>query len=216
MSRHIPLSPARRSLLDPNDVGGLGGDRAEHDPSDPRTHHRPADIEAIYRTHVKTVLRWVLRLGGPGIDAEDVVQDVFVVAKRRLQSFEGAGKITTWLFRTTEKVVLSARRKQRLRRWLARSPDPGAAGVGGAPATPGDILERERDVRNVYRVLDRLPERHRKVLILFELEGLSTDEISELMGAKPGTVRVCLFRARARFLEEHQRLFRDVERTRNE
>ena len=52
-------------------------------------------------------------------------------------------------------------------------------------------------------MLDRLPERQRKVLILFELEGLSTQEIATLIGARVGTVRVWLFRARAAFLQHH-------------
>ena len=165
------------------------------------------DVASLYRAHEATVLGWATRLGGPGIDAEDVVQDVFLVARRRLRTFEGPGKITTWLFRTTEKVVQTARRKQRLRRWLSLSSDGDAAGIGAAGLTPSEALERRREIRDVYRVLDRLPDRQRRVLILFELEGLSTQEIGELVGARVGTVRVWLFRARARFMEEHQRLF---------
>jgi RNA polymerase sigma-70 factor (ECF subfamily) len=167
------------------------------------------DVEELYRTHERTVLRWAARLGGPDIDAEDVVQDVFLVAKRRLTSasFDGAGNVTTWLFRTTERVVLAARRKRRLRRWLSRSIDAATAAMGTRGATPADIVERDRDIRDVYRVLDRLPERQRRVLVLFELEGLSTQEIADLVGARVGTVRVWLFRARASFLESYQRLF---------
>jgi len=56
-------------------------------------------------------------------------------------------------------------------------------------------------------VLDRLSETQRRVLVLFEIEGLSTEEIAALVGAKVGTVRVWLFRARERFLEEHGRVF---------
>lgn len=168
---------------------------------------QPLDFAALYRAHARDVMRWAARLGGPGIDAEDVAQDVFVIARRRLVSFDGPGKISTWLFRTTEKLVLSARRKQRLRRWLSRSREAGGASMGAPRATPAEALEREREVREVYRVLDRLPERQRRVLILFEIEGLSTAEIGELTGARIATVRVWLFRARARFFEEHQRLF---------
>lgn len=172
---------------------------------------RAPDVDALYRQHGATVLRWVRRLGGPRIDAEDVVQDVFLVAKRRLGAFEGEGKITTWLFRTTEKVVQTARRKQRLRRWLSYSADARAAGIATANPTPGDVLDRHRDVETVYRILDRLPERQRQVLILFELEELSSEEIGELMNAKAATVRVWLFRARASFLQEYERLLRKDE-----
>jgi RNA polymerase sigma-70 factor (ECF subfamily) len=165
------------------------------------------DVDALFRAHMRTVMRWAARLGGPGIDVEDVVQEVFLVAKRRLQKFEGPGQVTTWLFRTTEKVVLSARRKQRLRRWLSHAPEASVTSMGGPQPTPGEAFERSREIADVYRILNQLPERQRRILILFELEGLSTDEIATLVGAKVGTVRVWLFRARARFLEEHQRAF---------
>jgi RNA polymerase sigma-70 factor, ECF subfamily len=165
------------------------------------------DLEALYRAHQRTVMRWAARLGGPGIDVEDVVQDVFLIARRRLGSFNEPGKVVTWLFRTTDRVVLAARRKQRLRRWLSRSTEPSASGASAPRPTPGEALEREQEIRQVYRVLDRLSDRERRVLILFELEGLSTHEIGELIGARVGTVRVRLFRARARFMEEHLRLF---------
>jgi RNA polymerase sigma-70 factor (ECF subfamily) len=178
------------------------------------------DVATMYRIHGRTVMRWATRLGGPGIDVDDVVQDVFLIASRRLTSSsfeggpngegegEGTAKVTTWLFRTTEKTVQTARRKLRMRRWLSLSHDDGAAGTAVPRAEPGEDLDRQREVRDVYRVLDRLPARERRVLILFELESLSTKEIAALIGAKVGTVRVWLFRARARFLEEHQRLFK--------
>jgi RNA polymerase sigma-70 factor, ECF subfamily len=170
------------------------------------------DVAVLYRAHERTVMRWAARLGGPGIDVEDVVQEVFLIAKRRLGSFTGPGSITTWLFRTTERIVQTARRKRRLRRWLSRSAEPAASGLGAPRPTPAEALERDREIGEVYRVLDRLPEGQRRVLVLFELEGLSTQEIADLVGARVGTIRVWLFRARARFLEEHQRLFPAVVR----
>jgi RNA polymerase sigma-70 factor (ECF subfamily) len=171
------------------------------------------DVDALYRAHERTVLRWATRLGGPGIDVEDVVQEVFLIAKRRLVTFEGEAKVTTWLFRATEKVVLAARRKQRLRRWLRAAPEVASTSMSAPQPTPSEALDRSRDVADVYRILDRLPEAQRRVLILFELEGLSTQEMAELLDAKVATVRVWLFRARARFLEEHQSVFGTKEAT---
>ena len=152
-------------------------------------------------------MRWAARLGGPGIDVDDVVQEVFLVAGRRLRWFAGGGQITTWLFRATERVVLAARRKQRWGRWLAGRSDAAATTQGAPRPTPAEAFERDREIAEVYRVLDRLPERQRRVLLLFELDGLSAQEIADLVGSRAATVRVWLFRARARFLEEHQRLF---------
>src|SRR4051794_27239574 len=174
---------------------------------DPGPADGAVDVADLYRAHERTVMRWAARLGGPDVDVEDVVQDVFLIAKRRLTWFEGPGSVRTWLFRTTEKVVLAARRKNRLRRWLARSAEVAVASMGAPGPTPGEAIERDREIRDVYRVLDRLPERQRRILVLFELDGLSTQEIADLIGVRAATVRVRLFRARARFMQEHQRLF---------
>ncbi|MEA2699582.1 MAG: polymerase sigma-70 factor, subfamily [Myxococcales bacterium] len=164
------------------------------------------DIASLYRQHARTVARWAGRLGGHGVDVEDVVQEVFLVAKQRLQRFEGPAQVKTWLYRTTEKIVQAARRKQRRRHWLSRSSESPPPGMGAPEPGPGDILQCRRDAACVYRVLDRLNEKQRRVLILFELEGLSTQEIADLTGAQQATVRVWLFRARARFLQEHAAL----------
>jgi RNA polymerase sigma-70 factor (ECF subfamily) len=164
------------------------------------------DIASLYRQHAPTVARWAGRLGGHGVDVEDVVQEVFLVAKQRLLRFEGAAQVTTWLFRTTAKIVQAARRKQRRRQWLSRSNESPPPGMGAPEPGPGDVLQCRRDVACVYRVLDRLNEKQRRVLILFELEGLSTQEIATLTGVQQATVRVWLFRARARFLREHAAL----------
>ena len=163
------------------------------------------DIASLYRDYATKVGRWAARLGGPAVEVEDVVQEVFLVASRRLRRFRpDGGTATTWLFRTTERIVKAARRKQRVRRlftWPSSASPPGA-GVAGA--IPSDELERRQEIERVYRVLDCLPERQRRVLILFELEGLSTADIATLVGARVGTVRVWLFRARAEFLRRHE------------
>ena len=164
------------------------------------------DVASLYRTYAARVGRWAARLGGPSIEVEDVVQEVFLVAKRRLVSFrpDGGGSVTTWLFRATDRIVKATRRKQRLRRLFGVAPDDDAAGAGvAAGPIPSDELEQRQAMARAYRVLDCLPERHRRVLILFELEGLSTQEIATLIGARVGTVRVWLYRARAAFLQHH-------------
>jgi len=157
------------------------------------------DVAEIYRRHAPTVARWAARLGGPAIDPDDVVQDVFLVARRRLRRFEGPGTITTWLFRATERIVLAARRKARLRRILARMPFDLAPAAPRSRPTPLESVERGDLASTIHRLLDRLPERQREVLILFEVEGLSTHEIAALTGTRLATIRVWLHRARARF-----------------
>src|SRR6185295_5297352 len=105
----------------------------------------------------------------------------------------------TWLFRATERIVLAARRKARLRRILARMPFDLAPAAPRPRLTPLESVERGDLASTIYRLLDRLPERQREVLILFEVEGLSTHEIAALTGTRLATIRVWLHRARARF-----------------
>jgi RNA polymerase sigma-70 factor (ECF subfamily) len=163
------------------------------------------DFDAVYRGYALTVARWAVRLGGPRIDAEDVVQDVFTVVARRLAEFRGDAKISTWLFRITENTVRNRRRQQRLRQLFGRDKPFFDDAAPQAPHTPFDELARRQSTREVYALLDRLSERSRKVLVLAELEELSTDAIAEMLETKPGTVRVWLHRARAEFLRQQER-----------
>jgi RNA polymerase sigma-70 factor (ECF subfamily) len=165
-----------------------------------------ADIGELYRQHAETVARWVARLGGPLMDVDDAVHEVFVIAQRRRPTTHGPAQITTWLYRVTAKVVSHRRRKDWLRRWLGGTADEVAAGLPAAERTPADALESKERNLLVYRVLDRLSEKQRAVLILFEMEGLSGEEIAALYKTKVATVWVWLHRARASFLAQLMRL----------
>jgi RNA polymerase sigma-70 factor (ECF subfamily) len=158
------------------------------------------DLGALYRAHVGTVARWVARLGGPLIDVEDAVQEVFLVAERRRPTLAGPARITTWLYRVTAKVVSHRRRKDRIRRWLGGSSEEVAGHRQSEEPTPIEVLEARERAALVYRALDRMPEKYRAMIVLFEMEGMKGDQIAELYGAKVATVWVWLHRARALFL----------------
>jgi RNA polymerase sigma-70 factor (ECF subfamily) len=169
-----------------------------HAPRSPES----VNIEDLYREHAATVARWATRLGGPDIDPEDVVHEVFLVAHRRLGEFRGDAKPATWLFRTTDLIVRAHRRKARLRALLRRSvAEEGdrAQGRSSAISPVEDLIERQR-ARSVYRALEALDDKYRSVFVLFEIEGLSGDEIAALTGIKVATVWVRLHRARERFV----------------
>lgn len=163
---------------------------------------RVPDTAELYRLHARTVAGWAARLLGPGVDVDDVVHEVFVVVQRRLPAFRPDARVTTWLYEITLRVVRGWRRRAFWRRWL-RLPDRGdAADVPSESAGPLQVLEAKRATELVYRALDRLRESDRTLLILFEIEGLSGQEIAGLTGVSLGTVWVRLHRARARFLEQ--------------
>ena len=168
---------------------------------------RPPSLDVLYRAHASTVARWAAKLAGPCADVEDLVHEVFLVARRLLPEFRGDAKVTTWLYRITERVVLDNRRKDRFRRWfpLARQTEIEGA-FSPSHLTPVDEVERRQSTETVYRILDRMPDKYRTVLILFELEELSGEDISALTGLKLATVWVHLHRARARFIAEVRRV----------
>ena len=160
-------------------------------------------LEGVYRAHAPQVARWAAHVGGPWIDVEDAVHEVFMIVSRRLPEFRGDAKMSTWLYRITERVVRDSRRKERLRAWLRRTRrDDVERSLTTTLETPADALEREQARASVYAVLDRLPEKYRRMLVLFEMEGLSGEEIADLTGVKLATVWVHLHRARAQFLAE--------------
>jgi RNA polymerase sigma-70 factor (ECF subfamily) len=163
------------------------------------------DAGTIYRMNVHQVARWAARLGGPALDLEDTVHEVFAVVCRRLSTFRGESSVSTWLFGITDKVVRHRRRKERWGRWLSGSANETAGHVAAAGPDPLRVVEQNRTARDVYRILDRLPEGDRRILILFELEELAAYEVAALLGIKVANARLRRHRARARFLHVYQR-----------
>lgn len=164
---------------------------------------RPTETGDVFERHGAKMAAWAARLLGPGADVDDVVQEVFLVVQRRLPEFRGDARITTWLYEITLRVACRFRRRARVRRWLGL----GEAARRGALVSdrPGPLqaLEARQATETVYAVLERLRERDRTLLILFEIERLSGEEIAALSGTSVGNVWVRLHRARARFLRAY-------------
>jgi len=162
---------------------------------------RSLEIGDLFTAYHQQVALWVRRLGGPQIEVDDAVQEVFLVAHRRLRWFRGRESLTVWFYRVTENVVRHQRRRLRRRREVFAGADESE--IAEQAARAGEIANDEETRRQrlqiIYQVLDRMSERNRTLIILFELEELSGEEIARLKGAKLATVWVWLHRARAEF-----------------
>jgi len=167
----------------------------------------PLSFEAAYREHAQSVARWARQLGGSSIDVEDVVQEVFEVVSRKLPRFRGDARLTSWLFEITRKTTANHRRRQRWRFW-----QPGASRTLACASSdsrdPLAELERRQMADLFYAALDRLPEKYRTVLVLYEIEGLSTQAIAELRQLTLSTVKVQLHRARDLFIARYQHILK--------
>jgi RNA polymerase sigma-70 factor (ECF subfamily) len=163
----------------------------------------PREFGDFFALHHQRVARWVGHLGGPVIEIDDAVQEVFLVAHRRLGELQAQANPAAWLFRVTENVVRNQRRRfRRQRRMLLQATDIqrqlGQLAAQGA-ALPATVVQRENE-RRLYAALDRMRERHRRLFVLFELEELSGAEIAELTGLRLSNVWVALHRARREFV----------------
>jgi len=163
-------------------------------------------LASLYAAHANDVRRWVLRIAGPSVDADDIVHEVFIVAQRRLHEFRGDAKLTTWLYRITAFVSLRQLRKQRVRGTVHGLTSDLADQVASLEPTPCEQLEEKQKAETVHAALESLDSKHRDVLILFELDGHNGEEIADLTSTKLATVWVRLHRGRARFRKRMQEL----------
>ncbi len=150
----------------------------------------------VYAQHITSVVAWAARLGGPWIDAEDVAHDVFVTVGKKLGQLESHTQLEVWLYTLTHNEVRNRRRQARLRKFLLGLWGKGQSAEDPRPLPP-DALERAATAALVHTALDALSERHREVLVLFELEGRSGAEVAAFVGVKESNIWVLLHRARA-------------------
>jgi RNA polymerase sigma-70 factor (ECF subfamily) len=136
---------------------------------------------------------------------EDLVHEVFLVAVRRRDSFRGEASLKTWLFRIAHNVVRGRRRRERVRRWLFARHVQELPAERVAIVTPLEEIEQREQSARLYKALDRIPDDYRAALILYEIEGLSGEQVAELLGVPLGTIWVRLHRGRARLLRELSR-----------
>jgi RNA polymerase sigma-70 factor, ECF subfamily len=160
------------------------------------------DPEFLYEKYEPLVERWVRRLAGPGAEVEDLVHDVFLVVLRRHHEFRGDADISTWLFRITQLIVSKRRFRHRLHGFLNLVFRGHSAALAPASPTPLEELERRQQCALLYQALDRLPEKYRTPIILFDIDGRSAAEVATLLGLKVNAVWVRIHRARARLLDD--------------
>ncbi len=140
-----------------------------------------------YRTRVVRLAVHVLRRDA---EAEDVAQEAFLQAFRRLPEFRGSGPFSSWLFQITVRLCLDRRRSAR---WVREVSENSAPIAASAPSTPADTQLL------IEMLLDQLTPPMRAALVLREIEGLDYDEIASVLQVPVGTVRSRLHTARAQF-----------------
>jgi len=152
--------------------------------------------ERFCKEHAADVLRWVIRLGGPHVQAEDVAQDVFATALRRLPSFRGESSERTWLFAITRNVVRNAQRRSALRRFVGLDSVPEPMATTPGPAEQLDAAQRRLAVQ---RALATLKPHWREAIVLVDMEGFTAREAGAMLSVPEGTVSSRLHHGRKAF-----------------
>ena len=152
-----------------------------------------AELSRLFDLHADFVFRVLLRLGVPRADAEDCVQDVFLVVAHRLADYEEKGSVRAWLFVIARQVALHAQRSNRRRAHYH---------LAIVPPVPNDDphrdLVRKQAIELVHEFLAELDEAQAQAFYLAEIEQLSVPEIAAALDVKLNTVYSRLRLARQR------------------
>jgi len=173
--------------------------------------HRAADAErrsrlrGMVRQHHGTIWRFLRRLGLSESDTDDALQDVLMIAIRKIDAIDPQGE-RTFLLRTAYRVGCRLR---------AKRPHVGSERLADPVPHPDVLVDQKRARELLDAILESLTEEHRAVLVLHDIEKLTMAEIADALELKPGTVASRLSRARAAFDRQLARIetrlsFREV------
>ncbi len=162
-------------------------------------------FELLVVKYQRRIQRLIARMVRDVDLVDDIAQETFIRAYRALHQFRGDAQFYTWLYRiavnTAKKALLDLKRDPTVSESALKSSQddeetsrPGLELI--SPETPETELAAKDIARTVNAALDSLPEDLRQALVLRELDGLSYEEIAEVMGCPIGTVRSRIFRAR--------------------
>jgi len=157
--------------------------------------------EELVTAYDKNVYNLALRMVRNEEDAADMAQEAFIKAYNSLSNFRGDSKFSVWLYRIVSNVCLDFLRKQGKRSTVSLSVEDSDGedaqlDIPDESQSPHQLLERKLMGEAVRRALDELPEEHRQILLLREIQGLSYEEIAQALSLEAGTVKSRIFRAR--------------------
>ncbi len=176
-----------------------------------------AAFKAIVDTWQNMVYNTVLGIVQNAEDAEDITQEVFVQVYQSIDSFKGDSKFSTWLYRIAiTKSLDHERRKKRKKRFaFVRSIFGEQSEIVINPPDfnhPGIALDKKEEAAALFRAIDQLPENQRAAFILNKVEGLSYQEVSDIMRTSVSSIESLLHRAKNNLRKTLKEQYKNKER----
>lgn len=152
-------------------------------------------FEELYRQHSTRLYNLAYRMAGSPSDADDLLQEIFLLAYRKMGSFRGESSLGTWLYRLAMNHCLDVLRSRQAR--MGQQTDSldeeGAAPVA-VPATPLGAVSR----LDLERAINELPDACRAAFLLHDVEGFGHQEVGTILGISEGTSKSQVHKARMR------------------
>jgi RNA polymerase sigma-70 factor (ECF subfamily) len=168
------------------------------------------EIVERYQSKVFSIIYGILRNHN---DAEDIAQQVFTKVYFSLRNFDFRSSLLTWIYKITVNECYDYLRKKKVRKLVYESDFTEEDSLRMENSEPArdqrpavDVTLAQRDL--ALKLLAKLPEEERMLLLLKEVEGHSVEELAQMTGINENTIKVKLFRARQKLLKVAQRLTR--------
>jgi RNA polymerase sigma-70 factor (ECF subfamily) len=163
----------------------------------------------LVRKYQDRLYNTLVHITGNSDDAFDVVQDAFVQAFVKLETFQHSSRFYTWLYRIAFNLAITLRRRRKPTVSVEQERDLHGEEPIDTQTGPEQRSERDEERQQVWDAIHRLGDQHRDVIVLRDIEGCSYESISEILEVPVGTIRSRLHRGRAQLRDDLQDLLRD-------
>jgi RNA polymerase sigma-70 factor (ECF subfamily) len=162
-----------------------------------------AGMSDIYERRHRALFRFFFRLTGRQTVAEDLVHEVFLRMIRYRHTYHSGDGFEAWMYRIARNAFADQAKKYRLE---APAEDGQFEVVASNRPSAFDDMAKQQDLATLYRALRALPEEKRELIVLSRFQGLTHEQIGQILGCETGTVKVRVFRA----MKEVGRIFGDL------
>ena len=154
-------------------------------------------FEELYRQQGPRIYSLAFRMTGVSAEAEELVQEVFLLAFRKLDSFKGESALGTWLYRLASNLCVDHLRSRQTRMGHLTDPIENEAGEL-KPLASGPPPEMVLTSLDLERAIEKLPVSYRSAFVLHDVEGYEHKEVGAMLGIAEGTSKSLVFKARRR------------------